>query len=63
MAVNFIAYFWTDAEPTVASRLSIQGIPTVILFHEGQEVARTSGAMSAEQIVLWVRDHLPTVAV
>ena len=53
----------SDAEPTVASRLSIQGIPTVILFHEGQEVARTSGAMSAEQIVRWVRDHLPTVAV
>ena len=53
----------SDAEQTVASRLGIQGIPTIILFHEGKEVARTSGAMSAEQIVRWVRDHLPTVAV
>ena len=53
----------SDAEQTIASRLGIQGIPTIILFHEGQELARTSGAMSATQIVRWVRDRLPTVAV
>ena len=41
----------SDAEQAVASRLGIQGIPTMILFHEGREVARTSGAMSATQIV------------
>ena len=53
----------SDAEQAVASRLGIQGIPTMILFHEGREVARTSGAMSTTQIVRWVRDRLPTVAV
>jgi thioredoxin 2 len=53
----------SDAEQAVASRLGIQGIPTMILFHDGREVARTSGAMSATQIVRWVRDRLPTVAV
>jgi thioredoxin 2 len=53
----------SDAERAVASRFGIQGIPTMILFHEGREVARTSGAMSATQIVRWVRDRLPTVAV
>lgn len=53
----------SDAEQAVASRFGIQGIPTIILFHEGREVARTSGAMSATQIVRWVRDHLPTVAI
>jgi thioredoxin 2 len=53
----------SDAEQAVASRFGIQGIPTMILFHEGREVARTSGAMSATQIVRWVRDRLPTVAV
>ena len=52
----------SDAEQAVASRLGIQGIPTMILFHEGREVARTSGAMSATQIVRWARDRLPTVA-
>jgi thioredoxin 2 len=53
----------SDAEQAVASRFGIQGIPTMILFHEGREVARTSGAMSATQIVRWVRNHLPTVAI
>ena len=53
----------SDAEQAVASRFGIQGIPTMILFGEGREVARSSGAMSATQIVRWVRDRLPTVAV
>lgn len=53
----------SDAEQVVASRLGIQGIPTMILFHVGREVARTSGAMSATQIVSWVRDRLPIIAV
>jgi thioredoxin 2 len=53
----------SDSQQVVASRLGIQGIPTMILFHEGREVARTSGAMSETQIVRWVRDRLPTVAV
>ena len=51
----------SDAEAAVASRLGIQGIPTMILFHKGGEVARTSGAMSATQIVRWVRDRLPAI--
>ncbi|TIT20808.1 MAG: thiol reductase thioredoxin, partial [Mesorhizobium sp.] len=49
----------SDREQAVAARLGIRGIPTMILFHGGQEVARVSGAMSARQIVRWVRDHLP----
>ena len=51
------------SEGAMARGIGIQGIPTMILFHEGREVARTSGAMSATQIVRWVRDHLPTVAI
>jgi thioredoxin 2 len=53
----------SDAEQAVASRFGIQGIPTMIFFFAGRVVARTSGAMSATQIVRWVRDRLPTVAV
>ncbi|WP_370193044.1 MULTISPECIES: thioredoxin TrxC [Aurantimonas] len=48
----------SDAEQAAASRLSIRGIPTMILFAKGREVARTSGAMGTGQIVQWVRDHL-----
>jgi thioredoxin 2 len=51
----------SDAEQAVASRLGIRSIRTMILFLEGREVARMSGAMSATQIVRWVRDRLPTV--
>lgn len=53
----------SDVEQVVASRLAVQGIPTMILFHGGREAARTSGAMSAAQIVRWVRDHMPAVTV
>lgn len=52
----------SDAEQAAASRLSIRGIPTMILFAKGREVARTSGAMGAGQIVHWVRDHLPAAS-
>jgi len=52
----------SDAEQVVASRLGVRGIPTMILFLGGLEVARTSGAMAATQIVQWVRERLPIVA-
>ncbi|MCC4298744.1 thioredoxin family protein [Aurantimonas coralicida] len=52
----------SDAEQAAASRLSIRGIPTMILFARGREVARTSGAMGAGQIVQWVRGHLPAAS-
>ena len=39
----------SDAEQAVASRHSRD--PTMILFHQGRELARTSGAMSAAEIV------------
>ena len=52
----------SDNEQAVAAKFGIRGIPTMILFHGGREVARTSGAMTAGQIVRWVRDRLPTVA-
>jgi len=35
----------------------------MILFHAGREVARTSGAMAAGQIVRWVRERIPGIAV
>jgi thioredoxin 2 len=52
----------SDNEQAISANLGIRSIPTMILFHGGKEVARTSGAMSAGQIVRWVRDRLPSVA-
>jgi thioredoxin 2 len=39
-----------DALPAVAGRFSIKSIPTMILFRNGREAQRTSGAMPATKI-------------
>jgi thioredoxin 2 len=44
----------TEASPQAAARYGIRGIPTMILFRDGVEQARVSGAMSATQIVEWL---------
>ena len=41
----------TEANSHSASPFNITGIPTMILFQSGQEVARQSGAMNTKQIV------------
>jgi thioredoxin 2 len=45
----------TEAEPAIAARFAIRGIPTLILLHKGAEKARTSGAMPASAIVQWAK--------
>lgn len=49
----------TEAEPALGSRFGIRSIPTMLLLHQGREIARQSGAMGAEQIVRWARSQLP----
>ncbi len=46
----------TEAEPAVAAQFGIQGIPTMIAFHHGRELARQSGALQAAHIVSWVSE-------
>ena len=48
----------TESLPEVAGRLRIQGIPAFILFRNGREVARTSGAQAAGQLLAWARAAL-----
>ncbi|MBC7548220.1 MAG: thioredoxin TrxC [Polaromonas sp.] len=45
----------TQAMPNLGTRFSIRSIPTLALFVGGREVARQAGAMSASDIVRWVR--------
>jgi thioredoxin 2 len=47
-----------DEAPNVSARLGVRGIPAMYLFRNGASVAQTAGAMSAEAIVRWTRDHL-----
>ncbi len=45
----------TDEEPDLATRHGIRGIPTIAIFKNGTEVARTSGALDAARFMAWVR--------
>jgi len=47
----------TEAAPELAARLGIRSIPTMILFRNGQEAARVSGAMDARSIVAWFEEN------
>ena len=49
----------TDLEPDVATRMGIRGIPTLALFAGGREIARTSGAMPAADLIRWIERALP----
>ena len=48
----------TEAVPQIAARYQIRSIPTLILLRGGRELARHSGAMPAQAIVQWTRQHL-----
>jgi len=48
----------TERAPQASGRHGIRSIPTMVLFHRGQEVARRSGAMPAAEIVSWVNARL-----
>lgn len=48
----------TEAAPQTSANFSISGIPTIVLFQNGSEVARQSGALSAAQIVQWTNTNL-----
>ena len=48
----------SDEEQAVSARLGIRGIPTMLLYSDGREVARHAGAMTAGQITGWIRQHL-----
>lgn len=51
----------TEAEPAIAQRYGIRGIPSMVMIKKGREVARTSGAMPTAAIVNWVEQALQRV--
>ncbi len=48
----------TDADPAVGATHRISSIPTMALFQDGREVARTAGARPAAAIEAFVRQAL-----
>ena len=48
----------TEAEQQLGAQFNIRSIPTLVLFHQGREVARQAGAMGAADIIRWAQSHL-----
>jgi len=44
----------SDEEPGLSARFTIRGIPTLIVFRGGKEVARQSGAMDLGSLTRWL---------
>ena len=48
----------TEAQQTIGAQYNIRSIPTMAMFRGGKEIGRVSGAMSAADIVRWVKSQL-----
>ena len=48
----------TEESQQVPGRFAIRGIPTLIVFREGREIARQSGAMDYATLTRWIRGHI-----
>ncbi len=48
----------TEDHPDVAQRTGIRGIPALVLYRGGREVARLAGARPASEIVAFVRQNM-----
>ena len=53
-----VAKFDTDKHPAEASEWRVQGLPTLLLFHKGQQLARIEGALMKDQLLQWVESEL-----
>ncbi|WP_198246532.1 thioredoxin TrxC [methane-oxidizing endosymbiont of Gigantopelta aegis] len=47
----------TEQEQMIAANFNIRSIPTLVVFKQGQEVARQAGAMNSADIVRWAQAH------
>jgi thioredoxin 2 len=48
----------TDEQQELAARFNIRSIPTLILFRDGRELARQSGAVDGSTLSLWLDSSL-----
>lgn len=48
----------TDRNPSASMQYGIRGIPTLILFQGGREIARQSGAANLNALLAWVQQNL-----
>ncbi len=48
----------TETEQALAAQYNIRSIPTLAIFHRGQEVARMAGALDLPGLISWVNQHI-----
>lgn len=54
-----VAKINTDEQQELAGRFNIRSIPTLILFRDGREIARQSGAVDGGTLSRWLDAALP----
>jgi len=47
----------TEEDTALAMQYGIQSIPTMVIFKNGQEVTRRSGAMDIESLIKWIKSY------
>jgi len=47
----------TESEQAISAKYNIRSIPTLVIFKNGQEIDRVSGALSAPDFTNWVNQH------
>ena len=57
---GIIRVFNVDMEkfPSLGTRFSVEGLPTLLLFKDGKEVHRFTGVVSADELINKVKDFL-----
>lgn len=53
-----IAKINIDENPGVPGKYGVRGIPTLLLFQDGQVIAQKVGAMPKSQIVSWIKESI-----
>ncbi|MDH5765649.1 MAG: thioredoxin TrxC [Gammaproteobacteria bacterium] len=48
----------TEQQQALASKYGIRSIPTLMVFSQGQEVARTSGALDMSSLLGWIKQYI-----
>ena len=51
-----------DDSPGIAARYQVRGIPTLLLFNDGDLTARQTGALPAQALSEWLDAHAPATA-
>ena len=48
----------TEEQQSLGAHFNIRSIPTLILFKQGKEVDRLSGALDANQLITWLNERV-----